>query len=486
MKTFYNKILFLKVLKLPALLFFLLALSYNVKAQKVEPNPICFGGDIKLFCDDLTGCGLPGSTYTWQDLTGWVSDELNPVIHPSDPVGYHSGKFYLSVQYPGGQSSGTVFVQFLRAIFVTGVVTPIGCNGMNDGAITLNVSGGSGIYTNFIWSSGQTTQNIAGLSAGTYTCTVTDDAGCSQASAAFTLTNPAGKTITKTGGSNVSCYGYNDGSISISVSGGTTPYNYTWNPSKPNSPDITGLAPGDYYVTVTDASGCPTVGGPYSISQPASIVILSDKHDVTCSGSSNGYINLTVSGGASGYNYAWSSGTSTGPTITGLSIGTYTVTVSDVNNCKKTDSWQIFQSSALSLTPTVTQPFCVGNTGSITVTMSGGLSPYTYVWSNGHTTTGATDGISGLTAGTYTVSVKDVNSCPASQSWTILAPVPLTISTLTKADPGCSASNDGVITISVTGGATSYSYLWSNTKTTPSITGLSGGTYTVTVTDGHS
>jgi hypothetical protein len=486
MKTFYNQITLKRLKLLPALIFFLLALSYNVRAQKAVPNPVCYGAPINLQCATLAGCGASGSTYTWSDLSGWTAHTQNVTLNPGD-FGYHAGKYYLSVQYlPEGLSSGVVTVVIRNPIIITGTVVNPRCNGDNNGSITLTVSGGSGFYTGYAWSNGATTKNISGLTAGTYTVTVTDDGGCTQKSTPFVVTNPAGIIITQTGGSNVACNGGNDGSIILSVSGGNTPYGYTWSPAGPNSPTNTGLTAGNYFVTVTDAMTCKSTGS-YNISQPTGISIASSKQDVSCNGLSNGSISLTASGGVSPYGYAWSNGAGNVSSVNTLSAGTYTVTVTDANSCPKTASWQVSQPSALTLTPAVDQPKCVGNTGSISVSMTGGTAPYGYAWSNGHTDAGATDIITGLTAGTYTVTVTDAHSCTIENSWTIIAPVALSISTVTKTDPTCSYSNDGVITVSVAGGVTPYSYAWSTPPggSTPSINNLGGGTYTVTVTDGN-
>ncbi|MFQ5334713.1 MAG: hypothetical protein ACE5DN_01430, partial [Flavobacteriales bacterium] len=206
------------------------------------------------------------------------------------------------------------------------------CNGGSDGQASATATGGATPYS-YSWSNGQTTQTSTGLSAGTYTVTVTDINGCTSSST-VTISDPAGM-ILNTSTVDATC-GQNDGSASVNVSGGTTPYTYQWSSGGTNASE-TGLSAGTYTVTVTDDNGCTSdttvtisnTGGP---SATASVV-----QNVLCNGDCNGEANVNVNGGNTPYTYSWSTGGSN-VTETGLCAGTYTITVTDSSGCISIDT----------------------------------------------------------------------------------------------------------------------------------------------------
>src|ERR1019366_5630898 len=253
--------------------------------------------------------------------------------------------------------------------------------------------------------------------------TVIDANGCSASTSSVTVTEPAALSLSATIG-NVSCSGGNSGSITTTVSGGTTPYTYLWSNSATTS-NLSGLSAGTYSVTVTDNHGC-TATGAYTLTGQAISSFTGTSTNVSCNGGSNGSITTTVSGGITPYTYLWNNSATTS-NLSGLSAGTYSVTVTDSNGCSATGSYTITQPSAISISGTVTNASCYGNSnGSITTSVSGGTSSYSYVWSTGATTSG----ISGRTAGTYTVTVTDAHSCTAISNFTITQPS-LVTSTIT-------------------------------------------------------
>ena len=359
-------------------------------------------------------------------------------------------------------SSGVATVYLLNPFTVAGTPTNISCNGGYTGSITITPNGGQPSYGPYAWSNGASTQNISGLSAGTYTVTVTDANYCKTTSS-WVLTQPAGMTITQSGGSNVRCNGGSDGSITVSVTGGAGSYNYAWSNSGGNSPTINSLSAGTYTVTVTDLNSC-SKSSSFLVTQPSGMTILINGTSPKCNLGSDGTINTTVSGGSGSYSYAWSSGSGSSPgNRTGLSAGTYTVTVTDGNSCSKTASYQITQPTAISINGTSSNLTCNGiNNGSIAVTVSGGTSSYKYSRTTGHTATGLTDAVNGLSAGTYTVTVTDNNSCTATQTWSITAPTALSVTLLGNNPPKRSTSSDGSVSVTGAGGTTPYTYLWNN------------------------
>ena len=221
MKTLYLKTTMKLFWLLPALIFFMLALSYNARSQDVLKTPVCYGDPIQFICNYPAGCDNPASLIHWENFTGsWSSSEANPVLYaPGTPYvfpggsgqtytgglcngeGYNTDKFYLSIQGfeppPGGFYGGRVTVTVLAPIIVRGTPTPVICYGGGSGTITLTVSGGQLPYS-FNWSNGSHTQNQTGLTAGSYTVSVTDAKNCSQASSAFVI-NEALSQLTLSG-----------------------------------------------------------------------------------------------------------------------------------------------------------------------------------------------------------------------------------------------------------------------------------------------
>ena len=356
------------------------------------------------------------------------------------------------------------------------------CNGNSTGTIDLMVTGGSIPYT-YNWNTGQTSQDRSGLAAGTYTVTVTD-ASCSTSSVSVTITQPGAILLTETN-VDVLCNGAATGTIDLMVSGGTGGYMYSWTGGA-TTQDRSGLAAGTYTVTVTDANGC-TKTTSATITQPSAIVLTETNVDVLCNGAATGTIDLMVSGGTGGYMYSWTGGATT-QDRSGLAAGTYTVTVTDANICTKTTSATITEPVLLAATATPTNVIC-NSDGTITLTITGGISPYDITWdgpaANDGTANNQASGymISSLPAGTYAISVTDDNGCIKTASATITEPAAMVLSTTTT--PSCTGGATGIIDLTVLGGTMSYTYLWTNGAISQDISGLAGGTYTVTVTDSN-
>ena len=276
------------------------------------------------------------------------------------------------------------------------------CNGGSDGTATAGASGGTAPYS-YSWSNGATGANISGLLAGSYTVTATDANGCT-GTAMVTIGEPAGMIVNATS-TVVSCNGNTDGSVSASVSGGVAPYSYVWSDGS-TSPNVYFVPVGTYTVTVTDANGC-TATGSTEVTEPPVLSASASGTDVSCNGDSDGVATASATGGTAPYTYLWSNG-GTGASVSGLASGTYTVTVTDLRGCAEVASVTIGEPTILTASISTNEVSCNGgNDGSATATPAGGTAPYTYSWSNG--ATGAT--ASGLSAGTYTVTVTDANGC---------------------------------------------------------------------------
>jgi hypothetical protein len=291
-------------------------------------------------------------------------------------------------------------------------------------------------------------------------------------------------TLTTIIDSNISCPGDNNGKATADPSGGTAPYIYLWTGGGGTSASASNLMAGDYYVTVQDANGCAakalaTIVEPYSLN--VSINILAN---VSCNGGSDGSVSATVYGGTGARTYSWSGGGGTNDVANNLTAGTYTLTVKDANGCTAIDSVTITQPASLSLAAnTVANVSCNGGIdGSVSSTVSGGMAPYTYSWTGGG---GTNSSASNLTAGSYTVTVWDANGCTETASVSLTQPSSLNVSTNIAANVLCNGGRNGSASCTVSGGTGLYTYLWSNSLNTPSISSLSAGTYTLKVTDSN-
>ncbi len=363
------------------------------------------------------------------------------------------------------------------ALEITANITHVACAGDATGAIDITVSG-QAPFT-FSWNTGATTEDVSGLPAGTYWVTVTDGRGCSKTDT-FTITEPPALVIDSITTVDPSGCGTNDGSATVWVSGGTAPYTYSWSNGQTTA-TATGLGGGSYTVTVTDANGCQ-VSGTANLTDPAApIITLDSVRDVSCNGGADGGIWITVTGGTSPYSYSWSNGATTDD-ITGLSAGSYSVTVTDAGGCTASQSYTVNEPPALVIDSVKTQDpsTCGASDGSATAYVSGGTAPYSYLWQpGGQTTNPAT----GLSAGLYTVYVTDAKGCIDSATVGLTDPGAPVITTDSVVDISCNGAADGAIYITVTGGSGNYSYSWNHGATTEDVTNLAAGNYSVSVTD---
>ena len=276
---------------------------------------------------------------------------------------------------------------------------------------------------------------------------------------------------------NVTCNGAANGAIATTTAGGTTPYAYNWGNSV-TTQNRSGLSPGNYTVTVTDAGGCSATASA-AITQPSVLTISASAVNVTCNGGTNGSVNVTVSGGTPSYTYNWTNG-ATSQNLSTLSANTYTVTVSDNHLCSASASASVTAPAAINIAPTVTNLPCSGggNTGAVNINVTGGTPGYTYHWSNALTT----QNITGLGAGTFAVTVTDAASCSATSSSIVSQSGSLTLS-VAVSNVSCHGGNNGGIVVNAAGGTPSYNYAWSTGINTQQQSGLTAGSYVVTVTD---
>ncbi|MES2592741.1 MAG: PKD domain-containing protein [Bacteroidota bacterium] len=436
-------------------------------------NVSCFGGNNGTI-SALPSGGTPNFSYLWTP-GGATTNSIADLT---------AGTYTLSItDFKGCVATNTATIIQPSAIIATASSTNKTCSNLNNGTATVNPTGGTPGYT-YVWQPGlQTTSTISNLSSGTYTITVTDSLGCT-ASATRLITQPAPLVVSFTGQTNVStCYGASNGAVATSVTGGTPNYIYLWMPGSVTSSALTNITAGTYSITATDNQGCIATNS-VIITQPTAVAVSTTKTDETCNYLNNGTATATGSGGTpgSGYTYLWQPGSLTGGSISGLSAGTCTVTVTDSKSCTATKNVVIAQPAVLAVTFSgqINVSCSGGANGAITSATTGGTANYTYSWAPGGATTANR---TNLTAGTHTLNVTDSKGCTAFNSVTIVQPTALSVS-ITSTNENCSYSNNGTATAVPSGGTPGYTYSWqSGLQTTITKTGMTAGTYTVTVKD---
>jgi len=359
--------------------------------------------------------------------------------------------------------------------------TNVTCYGGNDGTITVNsVSGGSGtIEYSLTGASWQTTNRFTGLLAGNYNIQVRDANKCISQSQTVLVREPSPINIS-TALTHVRCNGQSDGAAVILASGGagTLAYSINGGTNWQSSNVFNNLIAGNYTVMVRDAGGCMGSSS-FTINEAPGILVLMNVLNVQCHGARSGEVNFSASGGKAPYQYSIGGAYQSSARFTGLSGGIYAYYIKDANNCVKSGELIIFEPTALSISAIAADVSCAGgNNGVINLTVSGGIAPYTYQWSNG----ASTEDIFNLRAGTYSVSITDDYGCSENRSYTLDQPdQPIVVNgVVTDANGGA-----GSVDITVTGGVQPYRFLWSNNITTEDISGLAPGNYTVTVTDAN-
>ncbi|MBI2270610.1 MAG: SBBP repeat-containing protein [Bacteroidetes bacterium] len=350
-----------------------------------------------------------------------------------------------------------------------------------NGSATVNVTCGAAPY-NYVWSNGSqtlvtssSTNAITGLCPGNYWVEITDDA-CSRDTIYYTLTTTTGSLTLSTTQNNVSCNATCNGSTTITASGGTTPYTYSWS-SGQTTATITGLCPGSYSIVATDGGGCKSVQSINIIQTPEMVLGFSTQW--SCS-SNNSSATVNITNGNAPYTYLWSNGQTT-QTSTGLTLGSYSITITDSKGCSKVQTANIPQPSSMTLTPTSTNTTCGNSNGSAAVSVSGGTTPYSYIWSNGATVKTNAN----ISSGNYTVTVTDLNGCSKSATYNI-APSSGPTATFTQS-PGPSVCVNTPVTFTntgTTGAGVTYNWLISppnvsGTTTNFTYTFLNTGSFTV-------
>jgi len=441
-------------------------------------NILCNGNANGSVVSTVSG-GSPGYQYLWN--TGSTLASINGLI---------AGNYSLTVTDSKGciSTASNLLNQPAQPLGATSIPTNVSCFGGNNGAIDLSITGGTSPYA-YVWTNGQslilttTNQDLANIAANTYSVNVLDQNGC-QIGLIQVITQPTAPLAISGIIDNVNCFGINDGSIDITVTGGTTPYTYSWSNATTNQ-DPTGLIAGSYSATVTDALGC-LISAQYNILQPnAPLSVTTTTTPVKCNGGSDGAVISYVSGGSAPYIYSWSnSGTTPGLNL--VSAGVYTLTVTDIQGCTTFTGAVVAEpSNALIVSTVVTDASCFGyDDGQIVVTVAGGTQPYYFNWGNQNEIlmNNPSETLDSVSVGNYLFRVTDENGCVILQNITVNEPTILTVSQLVT-NALCYGDSTGIVDLTVSGATPPYTIAWSNGMTTEDAIQIPAGMYNYLVTD---
>lgn len=426
-----------------------------------DPAVVCLGDQLALIANGAT-------TYSW---SGGISNGV-PFLPQNNSV------YVVTGTTPGGCfTSDSVIVQVNVPPTVTVTGNHLLC--FEDSSGTLSAVGnGLAQPITYSWNSGQTGPSLSNQPAGAYLVTVTDTNGCIDTTS-LTLLQPTELILNPTSQATLCSYD-SSGSAMVAALGGTFPYSYLWNQGDTTN-SLINLGAGQYTVTVSDSNGCLDTLD-FLISAPPPLVNTLTVTDVACNGDSNGTATAQVSGGVGGYAYLWSdAGATTGSQLNSAPTGWYSITVSDTHNCELLDSVFIDEPANLLLVPSSQDALCHNDSsGWAAVSVSGGTSPYAYLWSNG----ALTDTANNLLSGTYSLLLTDSNGCTDTTSLFIGNP-PVLANTLTATTIACAGDSTGGAFAQASGGVGGYAYLWSDAGVTigQQLNSVPTGWYSVTVSD---
>ncbi|MBT6834939.1 MAG: hypothetical protein HOA61_02760, partial [Bacteroidetes bacterium] len=457
----------------------------------IEPNAlslillgdeyICYGESTDL--SSFISGGISPYSFEWSN---GVSSQNNPNII--------AGTYSLLVSDSNSCTISSSFtINESTAFSISENIIDASCYNQTDGEINLAIGGGTfgalPISTNYYWNTSETTQDITNLIQGNYSVSITnmlllDSTICAIADT-FTINQPDSLVVDLLNLINVDCHGNFTGEIDISVSGGTIPYNYFWS-NLNTTEDNVNVAAGTFFVTIVDNNACE-VSDSFTVGEPSEIET-EIFGDIYICNSATTSLSVFANGGTPPYSYNWLN-SATSSTISNLSGGTYGVMVIDGNSCSKYTSEVVYVNTPINISGIVEDVSCFnGNNGIIDISVTGGdfdgMPTLTnYQWSNSETS----EDITGLYSGVYSVTVFnemtiDGTFCSANASFTVEQPDEM-ITIFNSSNASCQGCNDGAIDLFISGGASPYSFLWSNGEISEDIAYLPSGVYTVTVSD---
>ena len=434
--------------------------------SSIDTDILCFGDSTGVIDITVSGGTLPYS-YVWN--TGDTNEDLDTI-----PAGSYD---VLVTDFNGcSMPYATSLSEPLTPLSLSITHTDALCIGGQEGTTDLTAGGGTAPYSYF-WNNNEVTEDLTGLVAGYYYCQVTDDNGCTDTIGAV-VEDPTNTMVPSVTHTDVSCFDGNDGTIDLTITGGLAPYDFDWSNGSSDE-DLTGLATGNYFVMIMDANMCESFISAFVDQPDAPLLSTAQTVDILCFGDTTGSIDVTTTGGTVPYSFSWNTG-ELSEDLSDLGAGSYSLTITDDNACQYVLDTVLFEPTDLLLTATQVNVGCYGDsTGSIDLSVSGGVGPYVYSWSNGS----IAEDIDSLHAGSYWVVVLDSNNCVDSLEVIITEPLaPLSVSGDSE-DILCYGGNNGSIDITIEGGTQPYDINWSNAALTEDQTNLFFGTYQVDITD---
>jgi gliding motility-associated-like protein len=371
-------------------------------------------------------------------------------------------------------SSVTVFVPDKPEINLDTIIN-VACNGAESGAVIVTVTGGTAPYV-YNWSDESTDETFTNVEAGNYSLTVFDENLCSD-TLDFVINQPD-VLLAEGSQTDILCFGDSTGTVEVVILGGTLPYTLEWS-NGATTENLENLVSDVYSVTITDANGCEIDLG-FELDQPAELEFETTVTSAECGESNGGVVVNLIGGGVPNYIFEWSNGNS--PDLENVSVGFYSVTLTDGNGCtvERTVYVPNLNAPEVILDSLANVTCNGGNNGFALVSVSAGVTPYTFEWTNSSSVDTFAENLS---AGNYIFQVTDAEGCISLLSVDISEPAALAISTTTS-NTQCEQTN-GSIAVTITGGTEPYEYLWSNGNTTEDISGLPADDYTLTVTDAN-
>jgi gliding motility-associated-like protein len=370
-------------------------------------NSLCYGDSNAWISVVTSGGNGDDYTYSWSNTNG---DSFEDTSHIE---GLHADEYYVLVK-------DTARCEFFDTIPVSEPdlletfisYTNSSCFNYSDGTAKIDITGGNGGYV-IDWSNGAVTDSISGLIEGSYTVTVSDSENCVTTND-FDISEPE-EINPNANYNNITCFGYNNGSIEFNPTGGIQPYQFNWS----HNPLLTGsvasnLDPGSYSVSVIDENNCVDENI-IVLTQPDPLVVDISKTDITCYSYNDGSIELSLTGGTPDYNYQWSNGI-TDPIAQMLSDGDYSILITDQNDCLLDTVVEIIEPKQLTITPIIRRPTCPDiQNGYIELNLAGGIEPYSIYWDDG----GAEENLYDIRSGVYELYVNDFNLCELDTSFVI-------------------------------------------------------------------
>lgn len=433
-------------------------------------NVSCFGGSNGSATITATG-GTSPYTYTWIP-----TNTTTNII-----TGLAVGTYTVNVEDAlANTNSLVVTITEPPMLVATTSATNANC-GQNNGSLCAGVSGGVGVVS-YLWSNGVITSCNSNVPAGAYTYTVMDANGCVVNSSGL-VNDIAGPVVSIGSQTNVSCFGLCNGGAATSANGGITPYTYSWNNGM-MTPSVTNLCPGSHTVSVTDNAGC--IGTVIvNITQPPPLNATINKTNVYCFGTNTGALQAVVNGGVTPYTYLWPALSSTLASLTNVSAGMYSVTVTDFNGCTTSQFAIINQPTQLNINVSFTNATCGMCDGQVNALTGGGTAPYMYTWSP---SVGSTSMLNGLCPNVYTLQITDAQGCLKTSTVAITSAGAGSLSgvstTLTPINESCSNSSDGSIDLTLGGSNPGpFTYQWNNGSSGQDVFNIPAGTYNVTIFD---